>query len=82
VDAVSDQSGLPDIHTVTTRYLAVSASLQYGPWGPAGFFVELNSRTPIRMTDDKTIAIYRVEDLSQTTKMERPEESIEMHDLE
>ena len=63
VNAVEDQSRLPDLSTVTTRYLAVSASLQWGPWGPAGFFRELNDVKPERFTDDTTIAIYRVADL-------------------
>jgi 4-amino-4-deoxy-L-arabinose transferase-like glycosyltransferase len=63
VNAVDDQSQLPDIQTVTTRYLAVSASLQWGPWGPPGFFRGLNPIAPVRMTDDTTIAIYRTEDL-------------------
>jgi hypothetical protein len=63
VNAVDDQSQLPGIQTVKTRYLAVSASLQWGPWGPSGFFRKLDSIAPIRMTDDATIAIYRTADL-------------------
>jgi 4-amino-4-deoxy-L-arabinose transferase-like glycosyltransferase len=66
VNAVDDHSRLPGIHTVRTRYLAVSASLQWGPWGPAGFFHELNDISPIRMTDDTTIAIYRTADLNSS----------------
>jgi hypothetical protein len=60
VNAVDDQSQLPPISTVTTRYIAVSASLQWGPWGPPGFFQELNHVSPVRMTEDTTIAIYRL----------------------
>jgi hypothetical protein len=63
VNAVDDQSQLPGIQTVKTRYLAVSASLQWGPWGPSGFFRKLDSIAPIRMTDDATIAIYKTADL-------------------
>jgi hypothetical protein len=63
VNAVDDQSQLPGILTVTTRYLAVSTSLQWGPWGPPGFFRRLDPIVPIRMTDDLTIAIYRTADV-------------------
>jgi 4-amino-4-deoxy-L-arabinose transferase-like glycosyltransferase len=59
LDAVDSPTDLPDIHHLTTRYLAVSASLQWGPWGPSGFFAELNAIPPVRMTEDTTIAIYR-----------------------
>jgi hypothetical protein len=64
IDAVADSSQLPPIRTVTTRYLAVSASLQWGPWAPPGFFRALNRIPPVRMTDDRTIAIYRTTDLT------------------
>jgi 4-amino-4-deoxy-L-arabinose transferase-like glycosyltransferase len=63
INAVDDQSHLPGLDRVETPYLAVSASLQYGPWGPSGFFCELNRLRPVRLTDDKTIAIYRTADL-------------------
>ena len=63
VNAVDDYSQLPEIQTIKTRYLAVSASLQWGPWGPPGFFRKLDSIAPIRMTEDTTIAIYRSADL-------------------
>jgi hypothetical protein len=63
VNAVDNQIRLPELATVTTRYLAVSASLQWGPWGPAGFFRELNEVEPARFTEDTTIAIYRAADL-------------------
>ena len=63
VNAVDDQGALPGLRTVSTRYLAVSASLQWGPWGPAGFFESLNPVRPIRMSEDTTIAIYRRDDL-------------------
>ncbi len=41
-----------------TRYVAVSASLQHGPWGPPGYFRALDAVTPVAYTDDGTIAIY------------------------
>jgi hypothetical protein len=63
VNAVDDQSELPGMSLVKTRYLAVSASLQWGPWGPPGFFRELNEISPVRLSDDTTIAIYRTVDL-------------------
>jgi hypothetical protein len=63
IDAVGSRTGLPSLSSVTTRYLAVSASLQWGPWGPPGFFSALDSVSPVRMTQDTTIAIYRTHDL-------------------
>ena len=46
-----------------TPYLAVSASLQQGPWGPAGFFRPLDGLDPVCFTDDTTIAIYRTAEI-------------------
>jgi 4-amino-4-deoxy-L-arabinose transferase-like glycosyltransferase len=63
INAVDDQSSLPGLEGVKTPYLAVSASLQFGPWGPPGFFRELDRLEPVRLTDDTTIAIYRTADL-------------------
>ena len=63
VNAVDDHQDLPGLHAVQTRYVAVSASLQWGPWGPPGFFADLDQVRPITMSDDTTIAIYRVDDL-------------------
>jgi 4-amino-4-deoxy-L-arabinose transferase-like glycosyltransferase len=59
VNAVDDHSRLPGLETVNTTYVAVSASLQWGPWGPGGFFRALNRLEPVAYTDDTTIAIYR-----------------------
>jgi 4-amino-4-deoxy-L-arabinose transferase-like glycosyltransferase len=71
VNAVDDQSRLPELSKVKTRYLAVSASLQWGPWGPSGFFRDLNEVEPERFTADTTIAIYRLADLrGRTSKAE------------
>ena len=38
IDAIGDHSELPSFDRVESRYLAVSASLQWGAWGPPGFF--------------------------------------------
>jgi hypothetical protein len=50
---------IPSKLSADTTYLAVSASLQWGPWGPRGFFRALDHLEPVRFTDDTTIAIYR-----------------------
>jgi hypothetical protein len=55
--------GLPPRMVVETPFLAVSATLQWGPLDPEGYFRILDAITPIAYTDDKTIAIYRTEDL-------------------
>ena len=34
INAVDDHSHIPGLAAVTTPYVAVSASLQWGPWGP------------------------------------------------
>lgn len=47
-----------------TAFVAVSATLQYGPWAASGFFRPLEGITPICYTPDTTIAIYRTADLS------------------
>jgi hypothetical protein len=72
INAIDNQSGLPDLNSVKTRYLAVSASLQWGPWGPSGFFRALDHVKPFRLTDDTTIAIYRTTDLHQALEAETP----------
>jgi hypothetical protein len=71
VRAVGEQSALPGLDEVMTRYLAVSASLQWGPWGPPGFFGALEHREPVRLTDDMTIAIYRMDDLRAAREARR-----------
>ena len=42
----------------------MSASLQFGPWGPPGFFRDLDRLEPVHLTADTTIAIYRTADLT------------------
>jgi hypothetical protein len=64
VRAVGEHSALPPVARITTRYLAVSASLQWGPWGPPGFFRDLDRVSPERLSEDATIAIYRTSDIA------------------
>lgn len=63
VNAVDDLSALPPLGSASTPYIAVSASLQFGPWGPPGFFRRLDGLAPVALTDDATIAIYRAVDV-------------------
>jgi 4-amino-4-deoxy-L-arabinose transferase-like glycosyltransferase len=63
IDAPGIRPGPPPTLRAETAYLAVSASLQWGPWGPEGYFRRLGSLAPVGMTDDRTIAIYRVADI-------------------
>jgi hypothetical protein len=67
IDATDLHPGLPEHLEAQTSYLAVSASLQWGPWGPAGYFDALNNVAPVRMTDDLTIAVYRTADIPRAT---------------
>ena len=69
-DANHTPPGLPERLTVNTPYLAVSASLQWGPWGPPGYFRLLDGIEPDCYTDDKTIAIYRTVDLKRAEEAE------------
>ena len=62
-DAHRPPPDLPREVAANTTFLAVSASLQYGPWGPKDYFHILNQITPVCHTGDKTVAIYRTADL-------------------
>jgi len=62
-DANRTPAGLPGELTAGTRFLAVSASLQWGPWGPPGYFRKLDAIRPECYTDDTTIAVYRTAEL-------------------
>ncbi len=67
VDAHEPRRPLPrSLGAVSTRYIAVSRSLEHGPWGPEGYFDALRTLQPVAWTDDHTIAIYRTSDLSST----------------
>ncbi|MBX6314356.1 MAG: glycosyltransferase family 39 protein [Isosphaeraceae bacterium] len=63
IRAGADHPDLPPQLTAATSYLAVSASLAWGPWGPPGYFRRLDALRPIAWTEDGTIAIYRAADL-------------------
>jgi hypothetical protein len=63
VDAGNDRPGLPPMLSASTRFVAVSASLQWGPWGPVGYFRALDAARPIASTDDTTITVYRTSDI-------------------
>ncbi len=60
ITATSTSRPLPRRLRVATRHVAVSASLQHGPWGPEGYFRDLDRLRPAAFTDDGTIAIYDV----------------------
>jgi hypothetical protein len=64
-DANNSHDVLPPRLTAETKYLGVSASLQWGPLGPPGYFRLLDAITPVVYTDDTTIAIYRTADLEK-----------------
>ncbi len=63
VKAASANEHLPRALTADTPYLAVSASLQWGPWKESGFFRPLDGVRPACYTPDTTIAIYRTADI-------------------
>ncbi len=63
VRAASDNAHLPRTLTAETRYLAVSASLQWGPWAVSGFFRPLDGVKVLCYTPDTTIAIYQTADI-------------------
>ena len=60
VDAGDDHRDLPAQFAAETRYVAVSASLQFGPWGPPGYFEALRGVEPVAALPDWSIAIYDV----------------------
>lgn len=66
INAIADNSRLAALKSLKTGFIAVSASLEWGPWGPPGFFEGLRPLNPVLLTDDTTIAIYRTSDLRQT----------------
>jgi len=61
IDANFHPEDMPPTLDVGTEYLAVSASLAWGPWGPEGYFRPLEGKRPMLDTDDATIAIYRAD---------------------
>jgi hypothetical protein len=63
INAGTDHAGLPPRFTAPTRYVAVSSSLQFGPWGPDHYFDRLSHVKPIAILPDATISIYRSSDI-------------------
>src|SRR5262249_34537864 len=63
IDAGSMHPGIPPQFEANTPYVAVSASLQFGPWGPAGYFNALEGVRPVLLTRDTTIGIYRSDEV-------------------
>jgi hypothetical protein len=66
VRAENANGHLPTRLAPATTYVAVSASLQWGPWGPRGYFRALDGIRPVCYTPDTTIAIYRAADIPQS----------------
>ncbi len=62
-NAIREPADMPSRLAAETPFLAVSASLQFGPWGPPGYFRRLDPIRPFAYTDDSTIAIYRTADV-------------------
>ena len=58
VDAGDVHPDLPARFTAQTRYVGVSASLEFGPWGPQGYFDRAQEIRPVCETEDHTILIY------------------------
>jgi hypothetical protein len=69
-DALSVPSGLPPALAVDTEYLAVSASLQFGPWEIPGYFDGLAAAEPVALLDDASIAVYRATDIAPAAQSE------------
>jgi hypothetical protein len=63
-------SNLAPTLSADTTYLAVSVTLRWGPYAPAGYFKALESIEPICFTDDSTIAIYRTSDVRAALRAE------------
>ncbi len=63
IDAGNLHPDLPARFSAETRYVAVSASLQFGPWGPPRYFDSLTGIEPVATLPDYSIAIYRFDDI-------------------
>jgi hypothetical protein len=60
IDAAAHHPSLPPAFNPSTRYVAVSASLQFGPWGPPGYFDPLRNSLPVHLIQNGVIAIYEM----------------------
>jgi hypothetical protein len=58
IDAHDREGELPARLESGRRYLAVSRSLVWGPWGPPCYFNQLRGLEPRRLTADDTIVIF------------------------
>jgi hypothetical protein len=67
IDAGTVHPGLPDRLGADTEYLAASASLVWGPWGPPAYFDALRAVEPTAWTEDRTIVVYRTDDVSRAS---------------
>ena len=63
LNSIKEPDDLPAKLEAHTTFVAVSASLQWGPWGSVDYFRRLDAIAPVATTDDSTIAIYRTSDL-------------------
>lgn len=63
VTALEAPAAMPGQLRADSRFIAVSRSLQFGPWGPDGYFRELDEVKPAAILPDHTIAVYRSTDL-------------------
>jgi len=65
IDAGDLHHDLPARLNADTRFVAVSASLQFGPWGPPGYFDSLNGIKSVARLPDYSIAIYRFDEIGE-----------------
>lgn len=65
IDAHGPRVSLPSWDTLDTRFVAVSRSLQYGPWGPPGHFEALSRSRPVEISDDHTVSFYDTSEFSR-----------------
>jgi hypothetical protein len=71
LDASDTHPGLPPTLEANSRFVGVSTSLQFGPWGPAGYFRALDGETPVFVLKDGTIAIYETHIAEQRRILDR-----------
>lgn len=72
VNAVTLPPGFPARLSADTRYVAVSTSLQHGPWGPPGYFGALDDAPPVAALPDWSIVVYRSADIGRPRTLPVP----------